>query len=187
MRTSLPVRCGRVSAGKYGAWHDYLQYLHRHGKGARPPPGNDPNVHTKKTQITFLKSLRRCDRKGDVRVRTLHATDGIGASSRMACDIPHIRWIRAAAHGESTRPIACKLPGAKPVCDCWFCGEKAERSRHYTRCRSCWRSRRTSSQRSGARSHPTSRYGTGYTLHASKHCVSISSARGHRVAQGSVP
>jgi hypothetical protein len=24
-------------------------------------------------------------------------------------------------------------------------------------------------------------------LHASKHCVSISSARGHRVAQGSVP
>lgn len=52
--------------GKYGAWHEYLQYLHRHGKGARPPPGNEVSHHTKKTQMTFLKSLRRCDRKGDV-------------------------------------------------------------------------------------------------------------------------
>jgi len=52
--------------GKFGAWHEYLQYLHRHGKGARPPPGNDPNAHTKKTQMVYLKSLRRCDRKGDV-------------------------------------------------------------------------------------------------------------------------
>jgi hypothetical protein len=53
-------------AGKFGAWHEFLQYLHRHGRGARPPPGNDPNSHSKRTQMVFLKSLRRCDRKGDV-------------------------------------------------------------------------------------------------------------------------
>jgi len=52
--------------GKFGAWHEYLQYLHRHGKGARPAPGSDPGAHTRKTQMVFLKSLRRCDRKGAV-------------------------------------------------------------------------------------------------------------------------
>jgi hypothetical protein len=37
-----------AGAGKYGAWHEYLQYLHRHGKGARPAPGKDPVSHSKK-------------------------------------------------------------------------------------------------------------------------------------------
>jgi hypothetical protein len=120
--------CSRTStarAGKYGAWHDYLQYLHRHGKGARPPPGNDPNVHTKKTQvlqqavcatggaalprcavqITFLKSLRRCDRKGDVQV--------MGRSRWM-----HIAWqrilrVRTNRHKYATRPLPCTTKGGK--------------------------------------------------------------------------
>eukprot|EP00466_Bigelowiella_natans_P004973 jgi/Bigna1/90724/estExt_fgenesh1_pg.C_770105 len=74
--------------GRYGNWHDYLQYLHvyvndystavglhslkyiillcRHGQGARPPPGNDPHKMTYKIKFNFLMSLSRKQRRGNV-------------------------------------------------------------------------------------------------------------------------
>jgi len=52
--------------GRYGNWHDYLQYLHVHGQGARPPPGNDPHKMTYKIKFNFLMSLSRKQRRGNV-------------------------------------------------------------------------------------------------------------------------
>lgn len=52
--------------GRYGGWHDYLQFLHTHGRGARPPPGMDPMKMTWKIKFNFLLSLPRKQRRGNV-------------------------------------------------------------------------------------------------------------------------
>jgi len=52
--------------GRYGEWHDYLQYLHTHGRRARPPPGVDPYKMTWKIKFNFLLSLPRRQRRGNV-------------------------------------------------------------------------------------------------------------------------
>lgn len=52
--------------GKYGAWPDFLRYVHRFGEGVRPAPSQEPERQSPALVLNFLKTFHPDDRKGDV-------------------------------------------------------------------------------------------------------------------------